>query len=175
MKVQYLPEETAETGKQISFKWVYTEAKYFMLENPSLCNFCCDFMICCSRNDILLFWWSDKCKRLNLAEAEQKYSGEKITRRKDRPKEQGICDHRFQQAKKHRKSRSEQLVIRLSILLSTLKDELSFVNQGKHFSNSMTQSRVCLWYPSIYPCRGCKFKTLQAEGESNLLVNWMHG
>lgn len=54
--------------------------KHFMLENPSLCNFCCDFMICCSRVFIPLFWWGDKSKGgqdLSQIEREQKYSGRK--------------------------------------------------------------------------------------------------
>lgn len=61
--------------------------KHFVLENPSLCNFCCDFMICCSWVFIPLFWWGDKSnggQGLNQVEGEQKYLGGKI-RRKGRP------------------------------------------------------------------------------------------
>lgn len=59
--------------------------KHFMLENPSLCNFCCDFMICCSRGFIPLFWWGDKSKGgqdLSQIEREQKYSGRKKNQKK---------------------------------------------------------------------------------------------
>lgn len=55
-----------------------TGVKYFMLENPSLWNFCCDFMICCSQDVIPLLWWRDKSKRgqeLNQIEGEQNYLG----------------------------------------------------------------------------------------------------
>ena len=65
-----------------------------MLGNPSLRNFCCDFMICSSGVVIPLFRWGDRGKggqRLNQVEGKQKYLGRrKLAERVGQSKEKGM-------------------------------------------------------------------------------------
>lgn len=101
MQVQSFPEYRAGKKKpaKVLDEFECMVVKHFMLENPSLCNFCCDFMICCSPVVIPLFWWGDKSKGgqgLNKVEGEPQYSeagreGVKLEERVGQSKEQGRC------------------------------------------------------------------------------------